>query len=173
VLQSLLVPSFSEAYVGQDLVWIRAAYRRIMRATFATVLTVSSAALWLGFAGRWIISVWAGKAAVPGSALLWGMCFLIVLLTITINQAALLAATQRLRLQAVCGSLTAMLNLVLSVVLVHRLGPIGVLLATIVSYLLFVILPQTREVRRVLSGRYLKVKTEQEGPIEEVPMYGI
>jgi O-antigen/teichoic acid export membrane protein len=139
----------------------------------ATVLTVSSAALLLGFAGRWIISVWAGKAAVPGSALLWGMCFLIVLLTITINQAALLAATQRLLLQAVCASLTAMLNLVLSVVLVHRLGPVGVLLATIVSYLLFVILPQTWEVRRTLSGRYLKVKTKQEGPIEEVSMYGI
>jgi O-antigen/teichoic acid export membrane protein len=174
VLQSLLVPSlwpaFSEAYAGQDMAWIRATYRRIMR---ATVLTVSSAALLLGFAGRWIISVWAGKAAVPGSALLWGMCFLIVLLTITINQAALLAATQRLLLQAVCASLTAMLNLVLSVVLVHRLGPVGVLLATIVSYLLFVILPQTWEVRRTLSGRYLKVKTKQEGPIEEVSMYGI
>ncbi len=149
MLQSLLVPSFSEAYVGQDLVWIRAAYRRIMRATFAIVLTVSSAVLLLGFAGRWIISVWAGKAAVPGRALLW------------------------LLLQTGCSSLTAIMNLVLSVVLAHRLGPIGVLLATIVSYLLFVILPQTWEVRRILSGRYLKVKTEHEGPIEEVPMYGI
>src|SRR3981189_1216576 len=132
--------------------WIRATYRRIMR---ATVLTVSSAALLLGFAGRWIISIWAGKAAVPGSALLWGMCFWIVLLTITINQGALLAATQRLPLQAVCASLTAILNLVLSVVLVHRLGTMGVLLATIVSYLLVVILPQTWEVRRILDGKYL------------------
>lgn len=61
-----------------------------------------------------------------------------------------------------------MLNLVLSVVA----GPIGVLVATIVSYLLFVI-PQTWEVRRIPSGRYLKVKAKQKGLIEEVPMYGI
>jgi O-antigen/teichoic acid export membrane protein len=171
VLQSLLVPSlwpaFSEAYVGHDMAWIRATYRRIMR---VTVLTVSSAALFLGFAGRWIINAWAGKEAVPGPGLLWGMCLWIVLLTITINQAALMAATQRLQLQAVYSSLTAILNLVLSVLLVHRLGAIGVLLATIVSYLLFVILPQTWEVRRILGGRYLKAKTEQKIPVEEVPI---
>jgi O-antigen/teichoic acid export membrane protein len=155
VLQSLLVPSFSEAYVGQDLVWIRAAYRRIMRATFATVLTVSSAALLLGFAGRWIISVWAGKAAVPGSALLWGMCFWIVLLTITINQGALLAATQHLQLQTIYSSLAAVLNLILSIVLVQHLGAIGVLLATIISYLVFIVFPATWQIRQILQGRYL------------------
>jgi hypothetical protein len=38
-------------------------------------------------------------------------------------------------------------------------------MALIVSYLLFVILPQTWEVRRILSGRYLKVKTEQKGSL--------
>jgi O-antigen/teichoic acid export membrane protein len=171
MLQSLLVPSlwpaFSEAYVGQDLVWIRAAYRCIMRATFATLLTVTSAALMLGFAGRWIIGLWAGKAAVPGLALLWCMCFWAVLYSICTNQAALLAATQRLRLQAAMGTLAAILSLVLSVVLVKRYGPIGVLSATI-SYLLFIVLPQTWEVRRILRGRYLKVKIEEEGSIEEV-----
>ncbi len=174
VLQSFLVPSlwpaFSEAYVSHDLAWVRTIYRRIMR---ATLLTVTSAALLLGFAGRWIISIWAGKAAVPNSVLLWGMCFWIVLLAITVNQAALLAATQRLVLQAVCGGLAAVVNLTLSIVLVERIGVIGVLLATIISYLLFIILPQAWEVRRILRGRYLKVKPDEEGPIEEVSMYRI
>ncbi len=174
VLQSLVVPSlwpaFSEAYVGQDMAWIRAAYRRIMR---ATLLIVTPAALLVGFAGRWIISVWAGKAAVPNPGLLWGMCFWALLLAITVNQAALLAATQRLQLQAVCSVLTAILNLVLSIALVQRIGAIGVLSATIISYLLFVVLPQSWEVRRILHGRYLTVKSEEEGPIEEVSTYGI
>jgi len=174
VLQSLLSPSlwpaFSEAYVGQDLVWIRVAYRRTMRITF---LVVTSAALLLGFTGRWIISAWAGKAAVPSLTLLWSMCFWTVLLCIAYNQATLLAATQRLQLQAVCSIFAATLNLVLSIVLVQRVGAIGVLSATIISYLICIILPQSWEVRRTLSGRYLKNKISLEKPPEEVPLYGI
>jgi O-antigen/teichoic acid export membrane protein len=174
VLQSLLVPSlwpaFSEAYLGRDIVWISKTYGRVMR---ATLVTVGVGSLLLGFAGRWIIGLWAGKAAVPGLALLWCMCFWAVLCCICTNQAALLAATQRLRLQAAMGTLAAILNLVLSVVLVKRYGPIGVLSATIISYLLFIVLPQTWEVRRILRGRYLKPQTEQVEPIPEVSTYGI
>jgi O-antigen/teichoic acid export membrane protein len=162
VLQSLLVPSlwpaFSEAYAGRDLAWIRTTYRRVMR---ATVLTVSSAALFLGFAGRWIINVWAGKAAVPSSALLWGMCFWIVLLTITINQGALLAATQHLQLQTIYSSLAAILNLILSIVLVQHIGANGVLLATIISYLVFIVFPATWQIRQILQGRYLHANSVQ------------
>jgi O-antigen/teichoic acid export membrane protein len=174
VLQSLLVPSlwpaFSEAYLGRDIVWISKTYGRVMR---ATLVTVGVGSLLLGFAGRWIIGLWAGKAAVPGLALLWCMCFWAVLYSICTNQAALLAATQRLRLQAAMGTLAAILNLVLSVVLVKRYGPIGVLSATIISYLLFIVLPQTWEVRRILRGRYLKPQTEQVEPIPEVSTHGI
>jgi|UPI00047DD6BC O-antigen/teichoic acid export membrane protein len=174
VLQSLLVPSlwpaFSEAYVGHDMVWIRAAYRRVMR---ATLLIVISTAFLIGLSGQWIIRIWAGKAAVPSLALLWGMCFWVVMFSITVNQAALLAATQRLQLQAVYSSITAILNLILSIVLVQRVGAIGVLSGTIISYLLCVILPQSWEVRRILRGRYLKARATDENPVEEVSMYGI
>jgi O-antigen/teichoic acid export membrane protein len=161
-LQALLVPSlwpaFSEAYVRHDLDWIRTAYRRIMR---ATVLTVIPTALFLGFAGRWIIGVWAGKAAVPSSFLLWGMCFWTVLLAITINQGTLLAAAQHLQLQALYSSFAAVLNLILSIVLVQRIGAIGVLLGTIFSYLVFIVIPATWQIRRILQGRYLQVNSVQ------------
>jgi len=173
LLQSLLVPSlwpaFSEAYVGHDLVWIRATYRRIMR---ATVFTVTFAALFLGLTGRWIIGIWAGATAVPSSALLWGMCFWVILLAITVNQAALLAAAQQIGWQAVFATLTAILNLVLSIWLVRRFGTIGVLSGTVISYLLLVVIPQTWVVRRTLRGRYLKLTVQRE-PVEEVSIYGI
>jgi len=157
VLQTLLVPSlwpaFSEAYVNHDLVWIRKAYHRIMR---ATLLTVIPTVVFLGFAGHWIIGVWAGKAAVPSSLLLWGMCFWTVLLSITVNQGALLAATQHLQLQTIYSSLAAVVNLILSIILVQHVGVTGVLLATIISYLLFIIVPATWQVRQILHGRYLR-----------------
>jgi len=156
MLQSLLVPSlwpaFSEAYVRRDLTWIRKAYQRVMR---GTLLTVIPTALVLGFAGRWIIGLWAGKAAVPSPALLWGMCFWTVLLSITVNQGALLAATQHIKLQAIYSSLSAVLNLILSIILVQRIGAIGVLLATIISYIVFIVAPATWQIRQILLGRYL------------------
>jgi O-antigen/teichoic acid export membrane protein len=139
----------------------------------ATLLTGISAALVLGFAGRWIIHLWAGNPAVPTVGLLWGMCFWAVLFSMTVNQAALLAATQRLQLQAVCSTLTAILNLVLSIALVQRIGVIGVLSGTIISYLLFVVLPQSWEVRRILRGRYIKARLEQIETVPEVSIYGI
>lgn len=167
VLQSLLIPSLwpalSEAYVGRDLVWIRSTYRRIMR---ATVLTVTSAALFLGFTGRWIIRLWAGSVAVPDRVLLWSMCFWIVLLAITVNQGALLAATEQIKLQAIYSSVGAAVNLVLSIVLVQRLGVIGVLLGTIISYVLFIVFPATWQVRQILQGRYLPSNPIHEGTIQ-------
>jgi O-antigen/teichoic acid export membrane protein len=157
MLQSLLVPSlwpaFSEAYVRHDLIWIRKAYRRIMRGTLLTVIPTT---LVLGFAGRWMIGLWAGKAAVPSAVLLWGMCFWTVLLSITVNQGALLAATQHIRLQTIYSSFAAALNLVLSIVLVQRIGAIGVLLATIISYLVFIVVPAAWQIRQILLGRYLR-----------------
>ena len=166
LLQSLFVPAmwpaFSEAYFRGDLPWIRKTYRRIMR---ATLLTVGSAALFLGVAGRWVIHVWAGHAAVPGAALLWSMCLWSVLLSITVNQAALMAATQRLQLQTVAAVLAAAANIVLSIVLVQKMGAIGVILATIASYIVFIIFPQTWEIGRILKGRYLKPREIPDGAL--------
>jgi len=177
MLQSLLVPSlwpaFSEAYVSHDLAWIRTAYRRIMR---ATVLTVIPTALFLGFAGRWIIGLWAGKAAVPGPVLLWGMCFWIVLLSITLNQGALLAATQQIHWQAIYSSLAAVLNLLLSIALVQHIGVNGVLLGTIISYVVFIIFPATWQIRRILQGRYLhanSVHDKREFQADDIESVGV
>jgi hypothetical protein len=88
-------------YVGQNQVRIRAVHCRIMR---APLLTATSAALIPSCAERWIIDVW-GKTALPSSILLCGMCFLAVLLVVTINQTAQLTATQQPLLKSVCAIL--------------------------------------------------------------------
>jgi O-antigen/teichoic acid export membrane protein len=157
MMQSMLVPAlwpaFAEAYHRRDMTWVCKTYRQIMN---VSILAVGAMALCIGFFGREIIRVWAGPAAVPGALLLWSMAFWAVLVSVTINQALLLAATQRIQLQAVIGMVAAAANLVLSIVLVQQIGALGVIAATIVSYLLFVLAPQSWEVRRILKGRYLE-----------------
>ena len=80
----------------------------------------------------------------------------VVLLALTVNQAMLLAATRRIRIQAIASGAAALANIALSIVLVQRLGTLGVLLATIASYLVFIVVPQTWEVRRILAGTFVK-----------------
>lgn len=150
-LHTLLIPvfwpAFSDAFHRGDLTWVRRTYRRLV--TY-TVGAVSLLALIFAVSGRWIIQVWATKAAVPSQALLWSMAAWIVVLAISTNQACLLAATQRMGLQAITSTLAAIFNLVISVYLVQSMGAVGVVLGSIASYLLFVIGPQQWEVRRIL-----------------------
>jgi O-antigen/teichoic acid export membrane protein len=153
MFQSMLVPSlwpaFSEAFHRGDLVWVNKTYRRLMR---FSILAVSVAAAVIGLLGRPVIRVWAGQAAVPGAWLLWLMCCWVVLLSYTVNQAMLLAATHRIRMQAIYSGVTAIANLMVTIVLVQRIGAIGVLLGTVISYILFILVPQGYETRAVLRG---------------------
>jgi O-antigen/teichoic acid export membrane protein len=147
-----LWPAYSEAFASGHLDWIRSTYKRIRRLTIA-ILVVGCGVLLL--AGQSIIHLWAGPAAVPGSLLLWLMCVWVVVFSFTLNQSCLMGATGRVGKQAVSSSLAAIANLVLSILWVKTMGPAGVLLATIASYLVFIVVVQMFEVRRILHGDFI------------------
>jgi hypothetical protein len=83
------------------------------------------------------------------------MAFWAVVVSITTNQALLLTATGRLKLESTVAVIAAMANLYLSIHLVTRLGSVGVILSTVISFLVFIVGPQQWEVTRVLAGKYL------------------
>lgn len=142
-----LWPAYSEAFANGHFDWIRATYRRVRRLTIA-ILGVGCGLLLV--IGREIIRIWAGPAAVPSSWLLLLMCAWVVIMAFTMNQSTLMGATFRVRKQAVYGSIAAAVNLILSIVWVRRMGSVGVLLGTIVSYIVFVVAMQIREVHSIL-----------------------
>lgn len=154
-IQALVIPSiwpaFAESWSRRNIAWIRSAYRRL-RWTTAIVLTAGSIVLLT--TGRQIIRIWAGPSAVPTRGLLALMCVWVIICGITTNQACLMGATSRVKKQAISSVLSAIANLVLSILWVRSLGPIGVLLATVLSYLVFVLLVQVLEVRSILGTRF-------------------
>ncbi len=162
LLQGILIPSlwpaFTEAYQKGHMEWIAQTYYSVRRTTW---IAVGVAAVCVGLFGRSIIRIWAGPVAVPGTMLLWTMALFSVLLGTTTNQALLLTATGRLRLEAGVAVLAAMSNLLLSIALVQRMGAEGVILSTVCSFLIFMVVPQAWEVKRVLSGRYLAASTKR------------
>jgi O-antigen/teichoic acid export membrane protein len=145
-----LWPAFAEAFHKGDLGWIRATYNSV---TNRSLVVVGSTALLFGLTGRALISLWGGAAAVPAHSIVWTMAAFNVVMAATTNQAFLLNAAGRLRIEAIVAVLAAASNLTLSVYLVQRIGAEGVILATLLSFLVFMIVPQHMEVKNVLAGR--------------------
>lgn len=146
---SSLWPAYSEAYARGDLEWIRKTYKRNRWMT-SVVLAVGCAILLPG--GRLIIRLWAGPAAVPSPLLLSLMCLWMIIFAFATNQACLMGATSRISKQTVAAILAAAVNLALSLLWVRQMGSVGVLLGTIVSYLVFIVWVQAREVSSILRG---------------------
>jgi O-antigen/teichoic acid export membrane protein len=152
IAQTLVAPSlwpaFSEAFARGDLAWIRQTFRRTMVLTMSIAVAAS---LLFALCGRWIIRIWASRAAVPTEELLLLMCVWVLISTFMNNTATVLVAKGETRLQAWCSLAAAALNLALSIYWVQRIGAPGVILGTIVSYLIFLLVPVIWKVHQVLK----------------------
>jgi O-antigen/teichoic acid export membrane protein len=153
VLQSLFFPAlwtaYAEAYARRDYAWMRQAFRITLRGCL--VLNLTCAVLLIA-AGKTLIRWWAGAAAVPSTALLTTMALWAVISGFMTAESCLLAAVNRTREQGVLSMLAAAVNLGLSIVLVQRIGSVGVIAGTILSYMLVLVVPQSLIVRDVLRN---------------------
>jgi O-antigen/teichoic acid export membrane protein len=153
ILQSLLFsalwPAYAEAHARGDLAWIRRTFSLVMKSTLAMNIAAALVALYFG---RTVIAWWAGPAAVPGRYLLSAMCLWAVINGSMSVESCLLAALERTREQAVLSMFAALVNLTLSIVLVKRIGSVGVIAGTILSYLFVLVVPQSIIVRDVLRN---------------------
>ena len=128
---------------------MRRTFRRMMQATVALGLACG---LMFVIVGKPMIRWWAGDAAVPSTALLMAMALWALISGCMTAESCLLAAVNRTREQGLLSIVAAVVNLALSIVLVRRIGAIGVIAGTIVSYLLVLVVPQSLIVRSVLRG---------------------
>jgi len=151
VLQSLvfpaLWPAYAEAYARHDYAWMRKVFRLTLGGTLA--LNLACAVVFIAM-GKTLIRWWAGPAAVPTTALLATMALWSVISGFMTVESCLLAAVNRTREQGALSIVAAAVNLGLSIVLVQRIGAVGVIAGTIASYLLVLVVPQSMIVRNVL-----------------------
>jgi O-antigen/teichoic acid export membrane protein len=153
MIQSLMFssvwPAFTEALARKDFDWIKGVYRKnlklslLMTGCFLTILTVG---------GQKFIRLWAGDAAVPPFATIVWMAIWNLMLAYLIVASALLQASNHIRVLSLYGSITAVLNVFLSIMLVHPFGISGVIAATVISYSVSSLIPVALETRVVLNG---------------------
>jgi O-antigen/teichoic acid export membrane protein len=142
-----LWPAYAEARARNDFQWIRSAFRA--NVLFSLVSSVPLAILFIIF-GQQIIRLWAGEAAVPQFQLLVWMAVWNLLMASLSTATCLLNAFGRLTGMTIYGSVTAIANIVLSIILVQRWGVNGVVFASIVCVGLFSYLPTLLEARLAL-----------------------
>ena len=154
VLQTLLTPAlwpaFSEAFEKGDLAWVRTTFRRT---TWVTMGTSFGFTVLFALFGKWLIRIWATQSAVPGETLILLMCVWVLISTFMNNTAIVLASRGKTRAQAWLSIAAAALNLVLSIWMVRRIGSEGVILGTILSYLIVLVIPQTLLAKDAMADR--------------------
>jgi len=153
IFQTLAIPSFwpayAEAFSRGDRGWVR----RSFRLNFGiTVVSTVGLATPLVFFGRWIIQKWAGSVAVPPSALLLLMAIWSVIYAATCSQSCILASSSRLRGQMIYSAAAAVVNLVVTILLVQKIGISGAILGTISAYATCILIPQWIEVQHALRN---------------------
>jgi O-antigen/teichoic acid export membrane protein len=141
-------PAYAEAFARGDRAWVRQRFRLNLKITIGSSLAL---ALPLVIFGQWIIQKWAGRAAVPPQALLFWMGIWSLIYSAMNSQSCVLASSGRVKIQMIYSIIASIVNLILSIVLVQRLGLVGVIMGTVGAYVICVIVPQSLEVERSLN----------------------
>jgi O-antigen/teichoic acid export membrane protein len=142
-------PAYAEAFSRGDVAWVRRRFRANLGIAVGSTLAL---ALPLVICGKWIIRKWAGGAAVPTASLLLWMGIWSLIYSAMSSQSCLLASSGKVKIQTIYATIAAAVNLILSIILVQRLGLVGVIMGTIGAYLICVVVPQTLDVERSLRG---------------------
>lgn len=142
LLQMLIFPNlwsaYREAIARKDIDWVRHTFR--LNITFSLLSTLVLAIL-LIFFGTSIIELWAGSAAVPPFALLIWMGGWSVINSSMSTIACLLSSSGEIRMQMIYAMLTAITNVVLSIILIKPFGITGVIAATVITYSVCNVIP--------------------------------
>jgi len=151
LIQSLTVqsiwPAITEALARKDFDWIKGVYSKNLK---VSLLLASVIIVVLTLFGQRIIGIWAGPTAVPPFALIAWMAIWNLILAYLFVASALLQATNHVTGLSIYGSITAVLNIALSILLVRPYGIAGVIAATVIAYALSSLIPVMFETRRVL-----------------------
>ena len=148
IMFSYLWVAYTEAIARRDAAWVR----RIFNLNLLAGLGFTSVAVAaLVVIARPFIHWWAGSLVQPSMQLVGWVAAWSMINALINPIACLLAAASRLETQLICSTLATITNLVLSIILVQRVGSTGVIAATVLSYSVFVCGPLYIESKRLLA----------------------
>jgi O-antigen/teichoic acid export membrane protein len=147
MLSGSMWPAYADAMARQDGSWIRRSFKRV--SIGGTAITLVATALLIIFGNR-ILALWVGPQIPASRALLIALGVQCVVYAYLQPINFLLIGIGRFKIQVICATVMAFVNLGLSIVLVKRYGIIGAVLGTVIAQLLVQVIPLTIAVRGAL-----------------------
>lgn len=126
VIMSPLWPAYGDAFGRGDTEWARRVFYKSVRLVLGLWLL---AAVILAIAGRWIILIWAGPAAVPSWLLLWTMLAYALSFGAGLVVAQPLNGSGRMGSQIAAAVICGLLNIPISMFLADKFGAVGVVIS--------------------------------------------
>lgn len=144
-----LWPAYREAFVRQEHSWIN---RTLKRSLWVALAVSSSLAIALAVWGDAILRLWLGRDLEISTNLLIGLAIWTVMASLGSAIATFLNGTGMLRVQVVLSLLMTVANLGLSIFLCRRIGVEGAIWSTVISYTVFVLVPLTFYLPKMLKA---------------------
>jgi O-antigen/teichoic acid export membrane protein len=119
LLSQPLWPAYREAVVSRDVSWVRST---LLRALTAALIISGIAAITMGLAGRYLISVWAGSNAHPSTMLIVGYGIANVVTTLLTQASLFLNAVGKINFQLAILVPAAIVALTLKFLLTKHFG---------------------------------------------------
>ncbi|MDO9206076.1 MAG: oligosaccharide flippase family protein [Methylotenera sp.] len=138
-------PAYAEAKSRGDMEWVYSTFQKSIRLSAIIVLPLSFVLL---VASTWIIDVWVGSSFEPSWSLLIGLFFWSIMSVVGGNFAVLLNGLGVIRFQVITSVSMAIVNIILSVWLVQRIGVSGVIWGSVLTLLFIVYIPTAIYLRK-------------------------
>ncbi len=145
-----LWPAYGEALEKRDFVWIRKTLYRSL--TIVATISFTMSTLIVIFA-RHLLSAWVGSQIHTSLLLLFSIAVWVVVSAISGTVAMFLNGVSVIRFQVIFALIGGSANICLSIVLTRKLGIPGVVLGSIVTQIMFGVIPYYWYVRRYFARR--------------------
>jgi O-antigen/teichoic acid export membrane protein len=143
-----LWPAYGEAMVRGDSQWIRSTFHRSIVIGLAVNVPYS---VTLMFFGNQVIRVWVGNRVSASFLVLLAFMIWTIMNSFNGAIAVFLNGANAMRFQAICASIMACVNLVLSIVLTRMIGLSGVIWGSIIAHSLVIFVPSSIFISRLMQ----------------------
>ncbi|MDH5561922.1 MAG: hypothetical protein OEY59_13815, partial [Deltaproteobacteria bacterium] len=143
-----LWPAYGDAIARGDTSWVVKTFKRSLYLSFGISSVMS---LILVFFGKMIIGFWVPEIQLEWS-FLFGLGLWVILLGIAGPLSAFLNGANVIGFQTVIAVFAVIINIALSIFLVQKIGVSGPIYGSVISWFLFVFLPMTFFIPRLISS---------------------
>jgi len=133
-----LWPAYREALANGDSIWIKVTFYKSIRLGLLVGIPIF---LILVLLGSSIIHLWVGDVIDPEENLIIAMGVWMLILIVGNAVAVLLNALQLIKVQVWIAGSAAILNIIVSIILIRNIGVVGAIYGTILSYIICALVP--------------------------------